>query len=251
VGVRAAKRIALSSLLLVPVVVGMTAAFAVPRGAASGDVDDARDVGTVYRQDCAVCHGGEGGGSRRGPSLLHSGRAGVYYYVSTGRMPLDEPGATPRRHDPRYSPAMIERLVDYIAVLQHGAGPEEPRLDLTNADLATGGELFRLNCAACHSWAGTGGALSNRQAPSLKPSTPRQIAAAIRFGPGYMPAFGTAAISDAQLSDVVAATVYAAHPRNRGGFPLGHLGPLAEGAVAIVVALGLLVFFTRWIGTRE
>jgi ubiquinol-cytochrome c reductase cytochrome c subunit len=244
---------AMSSLVLLPVVAGVTVAFAVPRAAraASRASEDRRDVATVYRQDCAVCHGGDGTGSRRGPSLLHAGRAGVYYYISTGRMPLDSPGDIPRRHEPQYTPAMIAKLVDYVASLPNFSGPDEPRIDAAHADVAVGGDLFRLNCAACHSWAGTGGALTNRQAPSLRESTPRQIAAAIRFGPGYMPAFGTAAISDAQLADVVAYTRYAAHPRNRGGLALGHLGPLAEGAVAVFVALGLLVLFTRWIGTRE
>jgi ubiquinol-cytochrome c reductase cytochrome c subunit len=66
-----------------------------------------------------------------------------------------------------------------------------------------------------------------------------------------MPQFGRAAISQRQLDEVVAYTRSLDHPDDRGGFGLAHLGPLAEGAVAIVVALGLLIVGVRWIGTRQ
>jgi ubiquinol-cytochrome c reductase cytochrome c subunit len=146
---------------------------------------------------------------------------------------------------------MIRALVDYAWELTGRTGPDIPHVDLRHAGIARGGELYRLNCAACHSWAGTGGALTERQAPSIAPSTPTQIAEAIRVGPGWMPHFGTAAITDSQLPDVVAYARYSAHPNNRGGQPLGHVGPLAEGAVSVFVGLGLLLLFTRWIGTRD
>ena len=38
---------------------------------------------------------------------------------------------------------------------------------------------------------------------------------------------------------------------DRGGAALWHLGPLAEGAVAVFVGLALLVVAVRWIGTRS
>jgi ubiquinol-cytochrome c reductase cytochrome c subunit len=38
--------------------------------------------------------------------------------------------------------------------------------------------------------------------------------------------------------------------RRRGGGNLGGLGPVTEGAVAWIVGLGILLLFTRWIGTR-
>jgi ubiquinol-cytochrome c reductase cytochrome c subunit len=205
----------------------------------------------IYRADCAVCHGGDGSGSDRGPSIRGVGKAALDYYLSTGRMPLRNPGDTPLRSTPRYPEPVIRALVDYIAALTGGGGPDVPRVDLAHANVANGGVIFRLNCAACHSWAGTGGALSTRVAPTIRPATPQQIADAIRVGPGEMPKFGTAAISDRELADVVAYARYASHPTNRGGAPLSHVGPLAEGAVSIFVALGLLLLFTRWIGTRE
>jgi ubiquinol-cytochrome c reductase cytochrome c subunit len=236
-------------LLAVPFAVGLAAVAVVPRSSAAAT--STPHVATIYRQDCAVCHGGKGAGSQRGPTLIGAGRASLDYYLSTGRMPLGHPDDIPRRHAPRYSAAVRRALVDYIWNLTGRTGPDIPHVDLAHANLAVGGELFRLNCAACHSWAGTGGALTKRQAPPLAPSTPTQIAEAVRTGPGWMPAFGTAAISDAQLSDLVAGTRYAAHPNNRGGLPLGHVGPLAEGAVGVFVGVGLLLLFTRWIGTRE
>jgi ubiquinol-cytochrome c reductase cytochrome c subunit len=242
------------SLLAVPLAAGIGAGVA-PRshaaGAAVSTAASTRDVATIYRQDCAVCHGGDGRGSQRGPSLVGSGRAGVDYYLTTGRMPLGSPDEIPRRHSPKYSPRTIRALVDYVWNLTGRTGPDIPRVDLRRADIAEGGELYRLNCAACHSWAATGGALTKRQAPSLEESTPTQIAEAMRVGPGWMPKFGEAAIDHAQLSDVVGYAKYAAHPNNRGGTPLAHVGPLAEGAVSVFIGLGLLLFFTLWIGTRE
>jgi ubiquinol-cytochrome c reductase cytochrome c subunit len=241
-----------ASLIAVPLAAGLAAATAAHGSVAAGAAVAApRDVGTVYRQDCAVCHGGTGTGSARGPSLVGAGRASVDYYLTTGRMPLEDPDDIPRRHKPPYSPATIHALVDYVWELTGRTGPDIPKVDLRHADIAQGGELYRLNCAACHSWAGTGGALTKRQAPSLEPSTPTQIAEAVRVGPGWMPAFGTAAINDSQLADVVAYARYAAHPDNRGGAELGHVGPLAEGAVSVFIGLGLLLLFTLWIGTRE
>jgi ubiquinol-cytochrome c reductase cytochrome c subunit len=239
------------SLLALPLAVGAAAAGAAPRASAGPRPAATGDIPTVYRQDCAVCHGGRGEGSERGPSLVGAGRASLYYYLSTGRMPLQRPDEVPHRSTPRYDAATIDALVDYVWDLTGRTGPDVPHVDLARADVANGGDLYRLNCAACHSWAGTGGALSEREAPSIRESTPTQIAAAVRTGPGWMPAFGTAAIDDRQLSDVVAYARYAAHPNNRGGAPLGHVGPLAEGAVSVFVGLGLLLLCTRWIGTRE
>jgi ubiquinol-cytochrome c reductase cytochrome c subunit len=80
-------------------------------------------------------------------------------------------------------------------------------------------------------------------------ATPQQIAEAIRTGPGSMPVFGNAALDDAQLNDTVAFVDSLKHTDDRGGLALGHVGPVTEGAIAIVGALGLLLLATRWIGT--
>jgi ubiquinol-cytochrome c reductase cytochrome c subunit len=86
--------------------------------------------------------------------------------------------------------------------------------------------------------------------PPTNRATPTQIAEALRTGPGAMPRFGSAALSDQEVADVVAYVRYLDHPNDHGGYPLGRIGPLAEGAVAVFVALGLLFLAIRWIGTR-
>ena len=53
-----------------------------------------------------------------------------------------------------------------------------------------------------------------------------------------------------QLNDTVAYVKYLSHPRDRGGWALGHIGPLAEGAAIMIFGLGTLLLVTRWIGTR-
>ncbi len=123
-------------------------------------------------------------------------------------------------------------------------------MNIARANLAAGGQIYRLQCAACHAWSGVGGALYQRAAPPLRSATPVQIAEAMRTGPGQMPVFGAAAVPPGQLDDVVGYVRYLAHPTNRGGQPLWYLGPVAEGAVALVLGLGALLLASRWIGTR-
>jgi ubiquinol-cytochrome c reductase cytochrome c subunit len=223
----------------------------------------------IYLRDCAICHGADATGTALGPTLIGVGRASVHYYVSTGRMPLlqparseapgrsrvptpgrfaVEPGRKVARHTSPYSPDEMAALVDYASALV--GGPDVSGLDLASGDQAVGGELFRLQCAACHSWAGEGGALLQREAPDLRAATALQAAEAVRVGPGAMPAFGQAALSDDQVADVVAYVRTLQHPSDPGGSALWHLGPVSEGAIAWLVGLGLLVLFVRWIGER-
>lgn len=260
-----------SPLWLAPALAVLVTVVAFPAAGAgarqpAGDPPDARQV---YLADCGVCHGAEGRGSPRGPSLVGVGRASLDYEISSGRMPLagvgradDTPGAPlqplpnraasdpemiPRRHAPAYPPELIRQLVDYTWNLVGGGGPDIPHIE--HGNLAEGGALFRLHCAACHAWAGDGGALVRIQSPALHSATDVQIAEAIRVGPGQMPAFGTAALTDEQLAGVVAYVKYLESPEDIGGEPLWHLGPFAEGALSLV-ALGGLLLFVRWIGER-
>ena len=239
-------------------------ASATPR--ASSEAVDARQV---YLADCAVCHGQDGRGTVRGISLFGQGRAATDYALSTGRMPLaavgraevpgrpvaplpeasiGDPGQVPRRAAPAYRPEVIAALVDYVAELTSESGPAIPVLE--KGDVVEGGVQYRLQCAACHAWSAQGGALAERPVPALSASTPTQVAEAVRVGPGQMPAFGQAALDDHQLAGLVAYVEELKHPDDRGGHPLGHLGPFAEGAVAIVGLVALLGL-CRWIGERE
>jgi ubiquinol-cytochrome c reductase cytochrome c subunit len=216
-----------------------------------------------------VCHGADASGTNRGPSLQAVGKAAIDFWISTGRMPLvdigrnprsqynqpppgqllGDPDATPSRHKPMYDPATIQALVTYVSSIAPGGLPI-PAVQTQGADVARGGQVYRLQCAACHSWSATGGALYQREAPSLHSATPTQVAEAVRTGPGQMPAFGTSAIAQDQLDDVVAYVEYLDHPDDRGGWDLWHLGPVAEGGLALIVGLGAFLCMVRWIGER-
>jgi len=223
-----------------------------------------------FLRDCAYCHGADAAGTNYGPSLRGVGRAAVDFWVSTGRMPLvdaaardpktgqlvplteaelADAGARPARHTPAYSRNVINAIVDYVGSIAPG-GLDIPAVDTAHANVAAGGEVYRLECAACHSWAGTGGALLRREAPGVTRATPVQVAEAIRTGPEPMPAFGTSAIPDDELNNVVAYVRYLAKPNNRGGNPLWYLGPVAEGGVALIGGMGALLLITRWIGEK-
>ena len=210
----------------------------------------------LFATGCASCHGTGGGGvevrdgAAGGPSLQDAGEAGAYYYLSTGRMPLNSPDEQPRRKPPAYSPDEIDALVAYVASL--GEGPELPDVDVSNADLADGGLLYRANCQACHSASGSGGALSyGRAAPALGSATPTEIGAAVRTGPGQMPVFGPDTLSDEELNSLVRYVEYLRDPDDPGGVPIGRTGPIPEGFVAWLVGMVALLALVAWIGTRS
>lgn len=207
----------------------------------------------LYAEQCSTCHqsDGEGQAAQGIPSLRGVGAAEVDFYLSTGRMPE----ATLARQAPR-KPVSLSRadrdaLIAYVTT-QWPGGPAIPTFDLDHGDLATGGNLFRTNCAACHGAVGAGAALAyGVYAPSLRRATPRQIAEAMRIGPGNMPVFGPSALSDAQVADIVTYVRYLDHPNDRGGAGLGHTGPIAEGFVGLLFGLATLVGVAAWVGHRR
>ena len=241
--------------LALPILAGVAVALTVRPAAGTqspAPAPSAAQVRTTYLADCATCHGANGAGTPRGPSVLTSGRAGVDFYLSTGRMPLGSPQQAVQRHPPRYDAPTIAALIDYISSLPGFTGPDIPIVDTKNADLGQGGSLYRLNCAACHAWSGRGGALLHREAPALGQATPTQIVEAMLVGPGNMPKFGPPAVTPEQRNDIAAYTqTIARHPNDAGGFPLWHLGPLPEGAVALFAGVALLLVLARYIGTRS
>jgi ubiquinol-cytochrome c reductase cytochrome c subunit len=214
-----------------------------------------QDGHVIYLRDCAWCHGAQGRGTGTGPSLVGVGTASVDFMLSTGRMPIPEPEEQPQRKEPAYTPEQISALVTYLTTFVAG-GPSIPRVDPSGGSLGAGAQLYEENCAACHSSTGVGGALtSGLIAPSLDRSTARQVAEAMRLGgagyrSGHMPRFGTDTFSDQDVNAIARYVLYLEHPRNRGGFDLGHLGPVVEGFVAWVGLLLLLLLFVRWIGEK-
>ena len=213
------------------------------------DVAAGADGRLLFAQHCASCHGAHLEGTAFGPPLGGVAAAAVDFYVGTGRMPKQEPRDQSGRSPVRFTPAQIAALVRYVTSVSHGP-PALPEIR-PGDDLADGKRAFIQNCAACHGAAGSGDSVGyGWVAPSLRAPTPLQIAEAVRIGPAVMPRFDAAAISDRQLGDIIA---YVQSLRgsqfDAGGFDLGYEGPVAEGAVAWVIGLGIVILFIRRIGT--
>ncbi len=216
-----------------------------PRGTPEDKVGE-----VLYLRDCAFCHGVEGAGTARGQSLKEIGPAEVDYSLSTGRMPIPEPGTDRRRKEAKYSEkeraAIVEHMRPFIAF-----EPDIPEVHPDKGDLGEGGKLYRAHCASCHQFAGAGGALFGMEAPALHESTALEIAEAIRAGPVNMPAYGEELFDDHQVDSIVRYVLYLREPNDRGGYGLWHLGPLPEGLIAWMVGMGIIVLAVRWIGERE
>jgi ubiquinol-cytochrome c reductase cytochrome c subunit len=218
------------------------------------DVPDPRAAAReAYTAQCASCHGDTGRGVKgRGPTLANAGPAEALFYLTTGRMPLDEQVPQAERKPVVLSSQVIALLAWYVSMLSD-AGTPLVTVDPAAGSLADGQRLYLANCAACHQAAGAGGALfQHRYAPSLFDATPRQVAEAIRIGPGSMPKFGPHVLDDREVNDIAR---YVEYLKNglpaRGGLALGRIGPIIEGFVAFIIGLGVLLAITRWIGTRE
>ncbi|SEK69440.1 ubiquinol-cytochrome c reductase cytochrome c subunit [Blastococcus sp. DSM 46786] len=201
----------------------------------------------LYRASCASCHGQEGGGSQRGPSLEGVGEASVDFQLETGRMPLVEEEASAERGEPAFSEEDIDALVAYVGIFAAG-GPEIPTVG--PGDLTEGRELYLQNCAACHSASGTGYTqVGGRQAPSLMETDPVQVAEAIRVGPNLMPVWPEEVLDQQQLDSVVSYVQELQRLDGRGGADLGRIGPVAETLVGFA-GLALLVVVVRLLGKR-
>ncbi len=200
----------------------------------------------LYRDHCASCHGVDGTGIEdRGPDLTLEGPAAVDFAVRTGRMPMADPHTQATRSPVRFSEEEIEALVRYAGAF--GDGPIVPVVDAHGGDLTAGGEVYRLNCAACHVASGAGAAIGGgREAPSLMDATPTEVGEAILVGPGAMPTFQS---FDAPDINNVAAYIADLQRRDTAGVDgFGGAGPVAEGLAAWLLGLLPLIALTRWIG---
>jgi ubiquinol-cytochrome c reductase cytochrome c subunit len=182
---------------------------------------------------------------------LHGvGAASADFYLSTGRMPLDDPHSQPDRTEPAYDPQSIADLVAYIGSL---GGPAVPQVDVVGGrlNLAEGQRLFTENCAACHQIVGRGGVMAGAFVPTLLEATPRQVVEAARIGPYVMPRFSEAQLGDRQLASIARYVQYAKHPENPGGWALFNVGPVPEGMVAWLIGLLALLLVIRMLGRNE
>ena len=206
----------------------------------------------LFATFCSSCHGTAAQGTYRAPNLVGVGPGTVDFWVSTGRMPAANPNAI---QAPRKPARLSDRQALEVAAFVNSLDPSRPaipKVNLKDANLAAGADLFSLNCAACHTITGAGDELAfGTNAPSLRAATPMQVAEAIRTGPGNMPRF-SGNLTDAQVRNLVAyVTGTIQHPANPGGFALGGVGPVAEGFVALLFGVGLLALIGYWIGERS
>ncbi len=203
----------------------------------------------LYLTGCASCHGAVGEGTGQGPNLRGVGAAAADFQLSTGRMPNTSPDRQSVSKPAAYRRSQINDLVAYVASL--GPGPAIPDVNNPHGNLQEGGQLYLDNCAACHSAGGNGGALSlGRDAPTVHDATPTEVGEAVRTGPGNMPVFGPDTFTPQQVNSIVRYVEYLKDPEDPGGVPLGLVGPITEGLVAILVGLGALMLATRWIEPR-
>jgi ubiquinol-cytochrome c reductase cytochrome c subunit len=217
---------------------------------------------TLYERDCAWCHGSAGQGTTFGPDLNGplDGGAYTHFMLVTGRMPLGDPTERAVPGPPRYGGAQLDAIVAYVETFG-GTGPDIPAPVPTAGDLADGAELYLENCAACHSATAAGGALTSGEVvPDLHHTSPVVLAEAMLVGPGCpntsptcgpgegaMPRFE---LDEHEVDSIVRYVLYLQRPDDEGGAPIGRVGPVSEGAVALGLGLLALLLASRWIGTR-
>ncbi|HYX75704.1 MAG TPA: c-type cytochrome [Gaiellaceae bacterium] len=223
-------------------------------GAQTGEVTSGSHL---YGRYCLSCHGANGmgviggqvdGQKREGPPLAGVGALAADFYLRTGYMPLRQVGKQPRRSRVLFSDTQIKALVAYVASLGHG--PPVPTPHPERGSISEGLRLFTDHCAGCHQVVAEGGYLTGGVAPPLDAATPRQVAQAIRIGPYLMPRFSPAQITPGQVDSIVRYVEYAKHPDDRGGWAIGHIGPVPEGLVTWFLAATALVAVCLVLGRR-
>ena len=245
---------AIAIVLLLGLIItgGLYAAFA-PKNAdaASGSTQAASAGHKLFLSNCATCHGLDGAGGDGGPSLVGVGAAAVDFQVGTGRMPLANPGIQAERGTPQFDSEETSQLAAYVATL--GAGPAVPSSSLTNGggDIAKGGELFRVNCAMCHNFAGSGGALTRGKfAPNLMDVSGRHMFEAMETGPQSMPVFNNSNLTPQDKKDIISFLLNVKTEASPGGWSMGNLGPVPEGLFAWTIGIGMLILIAVWLGKK-
>jgi ubiquinol-cytochrome c reductase cytochrome c subunit len=249
------RRIGAASVLMVALMSMGTAyaAFAGNSGAAD-TASSAQDLSAgkqLYEVSCITCHGANlQGVPGRGVPLIGVGSAAVYFQVSTGRMPAAGQGADQPRKSVKFTEQQIEQLAAYVASI--GGGPSIPQGSLRDmANIADGGNLFRLNCASCHGTTFKGAPLSaGKVAPSLNNATDKQIFAAMLTGPESMPIFSDNQLTPEQKREIVAYIQTIKASKDPGGNGIDRIGPVSEALVIWVGGVGVLMIVILWIGAK-
>jgi ubiquinol-cytochrome c reductase cytochrome c subunit len=207
----------------------------------------------LFSANCSTCHGPTAQGTSRAPNLQYLGAGTVDFWVSTGRMPLENSSVQATRKPPRFDRLQTLEIAAFVQSLTPGQGVGIPIVQEKGASLEDGEFQYTLNCAACHTITGAGDALAEgAYAPSLHLATTTQIVEAIRSGPGNMPHFGPGNITDAEARDVATyVREVIQHPDDRGGIGLGGIGPVGEGFIGLLIGVGILMLAAFWIGDRS
>jgi ubiquinol-cytochrome c reductase cytochrome c subunit len=252
------RRIASMAVLVgaLTVVGGGYATIATTSGA-DDTASSAKDVEAgrqLYDNSCITCHGANlEGVPGRGPTIVGTGSADVYFQVSTGRMPAPVQGALELRKVPKFTEQQTLQLGAFVQ--SKGGGPQVPAagtdLRASSDKLGDGGELFRLNCASCHGATGHGAPLSaGKIAPDLYRATDRQLYTAMLVGPENMPVFSNNQITPEQKRAIIGYVQAMKESKDPGGAGLGRIGPVAEGLVIWTAGLGAMMVTILWIGAR-
>jgi ubiquinol-cytochrome c reductase cytochrome c subunit len=202
----------------------------------------------LYQESCSSCHGlNLGGRPGVAPSLRGVGAGPVDFYLSTGRMPLEQPREEPLRTTPLFDRTQIDALIDYVSSF---GGPAAPTANPADGNLALGLHEFTLNCAGCHQIVARGGLTIGAVVPDLQSASAQQIAEAVRMGPYLMPHFDYQQIDQRQLDSIARYVLWTRHPDDAGGWGVSNIGPIPEGMVAWFIALAAMVIVARLIGER-
>jgi ubiquinol-cytochrome c reductase cytochrome c subunit len=207
-----------------------------PRASATGS-PPAGPGADLFAGNCSGCHGamGEGG---FGPPLKPAGFSSlVFTMVEDGGIAMPSFGGA-------LDEQQIQLVADYVA--QYIADPATH-----TADVAEGGQIFRLYCSGCHGSTGRGGALTmGGNAPPLTRYPPAEALAAMYYGRRNMPAFADGALDLRQQAAVALYVQLLAEPPSPGGAGLGYVGPVPEGIVA-GGALLILILLAVWLAWKQ
>jgi ubiquinol-cytochrome c reductase cytochrome c subunit len=220
--------------------------------AAVATADDLTAGRKLFLANCATCHGLNAEGTKAGPSLVGVGAAAVDFQVGTGRMPLAGPAIQASRSDTvKFTDAQIASLAAYVATLSPGPSVPDSQFTKGDGNIARGNQLFKVNCAMCHNFAGSGGALTRGKfAPSLRNVSGRHMYEAMVTGPQSMPVFNDTNLSPTDKNDIISYMHELDKDQNPGGMTLGNLGPVSEGMFAWIFGLGLMIAAAVWLGTK-
>lgn len=223
-----------------------------PAQAAVAAADDVTAGKKLFLANCATCHGVNAEGSKTVPSLVGVGAAAVDFQVGTGRMPLAGPGVQAGAGGKiKFTDEQIAALAAYVASLSPGPTVPDDQYTKGDGNIARGNELFKVNCAMCHNFAGSGGALTRgKYAPALRDITGKHIYEAMVTGPQSMPVFNENNLSPQDKNDIISYLHELDKGENPGGMTLGNLGPVSEGMFIWVFGLGLVIAAAVWLGAK-